>query len=60
MRLTTAQALVRWLQMQHSERDGKVQRAVPALPQGKIETVAPQETYDAAVVATFATEVAGS
>jgi 3D-(3,5/4)-trihydroxycyclohexane-1,2-dione acylhydrolase (decyclizing) len=31
IRLTTAQALVRWLQAQHSERDGRVQRAVPAL-----------------------------
>jgi 3D-(3,5/4)-trihydroxycyclohexane-1,2-dione acylhydrolase (decyclizing) len=31
VRLTTAQALVRWLQAQHSERDGEVQRAVPAL-----------------------------
>jgi 3D-(3,5/4)-trihydroxycyclohexane-1,2-dione acylhydrolase (decyclizing) len=31
IRLTTAQALVRWLQHQHSERDGVVQRAVPAL-----------------------------
>ncbi|HEX7291508.1 MAG TPA: 3D-(3,5/4)-trihydroxycyclohexane-1,2-dione acylhydrolase (decyclizing) [Conexibacter sp.] len=31
VRLTTAQALVRWLQAQYSERDGKVQRAVPAL-----------------------------
>jgi 3D-(3,5/4)-trihydroxycyclohexane-1,2-dione acylhydrolase (decyclizing) len=30
-RLTAAQALVRWLQSQHSERDGEVQRAVPAL-----------------------------
>ena len=31
VRLTTAQALVRWLQAQHSERDGEVRRAVPAL-----------------------------
>ena len=31
IRLTTAQALVRWLQAQHSERDGRVQRAIPAL-----------------------------
>jgi 3D-(3,5/4)-trihydroxycyclohexane-1,2-dione acylhydrolase (decyclizing) len=31
VRLTTAQALVRWLQAQHSERDGRVQRAVPAI-----------------------------
>jgi 3D-(3,5/4)-trihydroxycyclohexane-1,2-dione acylhydrolase (decyclizing) len=31
IRLTTAQALVRWLQAQHSERDGRVQRAVPAI-----------------------------
>ena len=31
VRLTTAQALVRWLQAQHSERDGVVQRAVPAM-----------------------------
>ena len=31
VRLTTAQALVRWLQVQHSERDGRVQRAVPAI-----------------------------
>lgn len=31
IRLTTAQALVRWLQAQHSERDGHVQRAVPAI-----------------------------
>ena len=31
VRLTSAQALVRWLQAQHSERDGQVRRAVPAL-----------------------------
>jgi 3D-(3,5/4)-trihydroxycyclohexane-1,2-dione acylhydrolase (decyclizing) len=31
VRLTTGQALVRWLQVQHSERDGRVRRAVPAL-----------------------------
>lgn len=31
VRLTAAQALVRWLQEQHSERDGVVQRAVPAI-----------------------------
>ncbi|MCW2994888.1 MAG: iolD [Conexibacter sp.] len=31
VRLTTAQALVRWLQAQHSERDGVVRRAVPAI-----------------------------
>jgi len=31
VRLTAAQALVRWLQVQHSERDGHVQRAVPAI-----------------------------
>jgi 3D-(3,5/4)-trihydroxycyclohexane-1,2-dione acylhydrolase (decyclizing) len=31
VRLTTAQALVRWLQAQHSERDGHIQRAVPAI-----------------------------
>ena len=31
IKLTTAQALVRWLQAQHSERDGVVQRAVPAI-----------------------------
>jgi 3D-(3,5/4)-trihydroxycyclohexane-1,2-dione acylhydrolase (decyclizing) len=31
VRLTTAQALVRWLQAQHSERDGAVRRAVPAI-----------------------------
>jgi 3D-(3,5/4)-trihydroxycyclohexane-1,2-dione acylhydrolase (decyclizing) len=31
IRLTTAQALVRWLQHQHSERDGEVRRAIPAL-----------------------------
>lgn len=31
LRLTTAQALVRWLQAQHSERDGRVQRAIPAI-----------------------------
>lgn len=30
-RLTTAQALVRWLKVQHSERDGVVRRAVPAM-----------------------------
>lgn len=30
-RLTTSQALVRWLKAQHSERDGRVRRAVPAL-----------------------------
>jgi 3D-(3,5/4)-trihydroxycyclohexane-1,2-dione acylhydrolase (decyclizing) len=31
VRLTTAQALVRWLQAQYSERDGEVQRAIPAI-----------------------------
>ena len=31
VRLTTAQALVRYLQAQHSERDGHVQRAIPAI-----------------------------
>src|SRR3954466_16336913 len=31
VRLTTAQALVRWLQAQHSERDGQVQRVIPAI-----------------------------
>jgi 3D-(3,5/4)-trihydroxycyclohexane-1,2-dione acylhydrolase (decyclizing) len=31
VRLTTGQALVRWLQAQHSERDGHVRRAVPAM-----------------------------
>jgi 3D-(3,5/4)-trihydroxycyclohexane-1,2-dione acylhydrolase (decyclizing) len=31
VRLTTGQALVRWLQAQHSERDGQERRAVPAL-----------------------------
>ena len=31
VRLTTAQALVRFLQAQHSERDGNVQRAIPAI-----------------------------
>jgi 3D-(3,5/4)-trihydroxycyclohexane-1,2-dione acylhydrolase (decyclizing) len=31
VRLTTAQALVRWLQGQHSERDGRVRRAVPEM-----------------------------
>jgi 3D-(3,5/4)-trihydroxycyclohexane-1,2-dione acylhydrolase (decyclizing) len=31
VRLTTAQALVRFLQAQHSERDGRVQRAIPAI-----------------------------
>jgi 3D-(3,5/4)-trihydroxycyclohexane-1,2-dione acylhydrolase (decyclizing) len=31
VRLTAAQALVRWLQVQHSERDGVVLRAVPAI-----------------------------
>lgn len=31
VRLTTAQALVRWLQSQHSERDGVIRRAVPAM-----------------------------
>lgn len=31
IRLTTAQALVRWLQVQFSERDGERRRAVPAL-----------------------------
>jgi 3D-(3,5/4)-trihydroxycyclohexane-1,2-dione acylhydrolase (decyclizing) len=31
VRLTAAQALVRWLQAQYSERDGEVQRAVPAM-----------------------------
>ncbi len=31
VRLTAAQALVRWLQAQYSERDGEVRRAVPAV-----------------------------
>jgi 3D-(3,5/4)-trihydroxycyclohexane-1,2-dione acylhydrolase (decyclizing) len=31
VRLTAAQALVRWLQAQYSERDGEVRRAVPAI-----------------------------
>jgi 3D-(3,5/4)-trihydroxycyclohexane-1,2-dione acylhydrolase (decyclizing) len=31
VRLTTAQALVRFLQAQYSERDGRVQRAIPAI-----------------------------
>lgn len=31
VRLTAGQALIRWLQAQHSERDGHVQRAVPAI-----------------------------
>jgi 3D-(3,5/4)-trihydroxycyclohexane-1,2-dione acylhydrolase (decyclizing) len=31
VRLTTAQALVRYLQAQHSERDGRVRRAIPAM-----------------------------
>ena len=31
VRLTAGQALVRWLQAQHSERDGEVRRAVPAV-----------------------------
>lgn len=31
VRLTTAQALVRFLQAQHSERDGRVQRVIPAI-----------------------------
>lgn len=31
VRLTVGQALVKWLQAQHSERDGQVQRAVPAI-----------------------------
>jgi 3D-(3,5/4)-trihydroxycyclohexane-1,2-dione acylhydrolase (decyclizing) len=31
VRLTMAQALVRFLQAQHSERDGRVQRAIPAI-----------------------------
>jgi 3D-(3,5/4)-trihydroxycyclohexane-1,2-dione acylhydrolase (decyclizing) len=31
VRLTTAQALVRFLQAQHSERDDRVQRAIPAI-----------------------------
>ncbi|MDA0184046.1 thiamine pyrophosphate-binding protein [Solirubrobacter phytolaccae] len=31
VRLTTGQALVRWLSVQHSERDGVRRRAVPAL-----------------------------
>jgi 3D-(3,5/4)-trihydroxycyclohexane-1,2-dione acylhydrolase (decyclizing) len=31
VRLTAAQALVRFLQAQHSERDGHVQRAIPAM-----------------------------
>ena len=31
VRLTAAQALVRFLQAQHSERDGRVRRAIPAI-----------------------------
>jgi 3D-(3,5/4)-trihydroxycyclohexane-1,2-dione acylhydrolase (decyclizing) len=31
LRLTTAQALVRWLQAQYSERDGVERRAIPAI-----------------------------
>ena len=31
MRLTTAQALVRFLQVQYSERDGERRRAIPAM-----------------------------
>ncbi len=31
VRLTVGQALVRWLQVQHSERDGERRRAIPAL-----------------------------
>jgi len=31
VRLTTGQALVRWLQAQHSERDGHIRRAIPAI-----------------------------
>jgi 3D-(3,5/4)-trihydroxycyclohexane-1,2-dione acylhydrolase (decyclizing) len=31
VRLTAAQALVRYLQAQHSERDGAIQRAIPAI-----------------------------
>lgn len=31
IRLTTAQALVRWLQLQHSERDGVRRRAIPGI-----------------------------
>ena len=31
VRLTTGQAVVRWLQAQHSERDGEVRRAIPAM-----------------------------
>ena len=31
VRLTAGQALVRWLQAQHSERDGAVRRAIPAI-----------------------------
>jgi 3D-(3,5/4)-trihydroxycyclohexane-1,2-dione acylhydrolase (decyclizing) len=31
VRLTAAQALVRFLQAQHSERDGRVRRAIPAM-----------------------------
>jgi 3D-(3,5/4)-trihydroxycyclohexane-1,2-dione acylhydrolase (decyclizing) len=31
VRMTTAQALVRWLQVQWSERDGERRRAVPAM-----------------------------
>jgi 3D-(3,5/4)-trihydroxycyclohexane-1,2-dione acylhydrolase (decyclizing) len=31
VRLTAAQALVRFLQAQHSERDGRVQRVIPAI-----------------------------
>jgi 3D-(3,5/4)-trihydroxycyclohexane-1,2-dione acylhydrolase (decyclizing) len=31
VRLTAAQALVRWLQVQYSERDGETQRVIPAI-----------------------------
>jgi 3D-(3,5/4)-trihydroxycyclohexane-1,2-dione acylhydrolase (decyclizing) len=31
VRLTTAQALVRWIQAQHSHRDGQTQRIIPGL-----------------------------
>ena len=31
VRLTVGQAVIRWLQAQYSERDGQVQRAVPAI-----------------------------
>lgn len=51
-RLTTAQALVRWLQVQYSERDGVHRRAVPAMwgifGHGNVVSLGPAIAHDGA------------